>query len=118
MRLCPDLQVMFKVGDVKSEAVEEVLWTETDGLPEGVQIGDVKVEYKAAGVEDNEQLNHTAISSVEGDRDVAGVFIAWDDDDEYNDYHLAMVGDVIIRIAEGVEVKRGDLLGECRGWDG
>ena len=98
------------VGDVKTEAVEEVLWKETDGLPEGVSIGDVKVEYKAAGVEDNEQLNHTAISSVEGDRDVAGVFIAWDDDDEYSDYHLAMVGDVIIRIAEGVEVKRGDLL--------
>ena len=101
------------VGDVKVEATdetEEVLWTETDGFPEGVQIGDVKVEYKPAGVEDNEQLNHTAISSVEGDKDVAGVFIAWDDDDEYNDYHLAMVGDVIIRIAEGVEVKRGDLL--------
>jgi hypothetical protein len=75
-----------------------------------VSIGDVKVPYKAAGVEDNEQLNHTAISSVESDRDVAGVFIAWDDDDDYNDYHLAMVGDVIIRIAEGVEVKRGDLL--------
>jgi hypothetical protein len=92
------------------DETEEVLWEETDGLPEGVQIGDVKVEYKPAGVEDNEQLNHTAISSVEGDKDVAGVFIAWDDDDEYNDYHLAMVGDVIIRIAEGVEVKRGDLL--------
>jgi len=99
-----------EVGDVKTEAVEEVLWKETDGLPEGVSIGDVKVEYKPAGVEDNEQLNHTAISSVEGDKDVAGVFIAWDDDDEYNDYHLAMAGDVIIRIAEGVEVKRGDLL--------
>jgi len=88
----------------------EVLWAAGDGLPEGVSIGDVKVEYKPAGVEDNEQLNHTAISSVEGDKDVAGVFIAWDDDDEYNDYNLAMVGDVIIRIAEGVEVKRGDLL--------
>lgn len=99
-----------EVGDVKTEAVEEVLWTEADGLPEGVSIGDVKVPYKPAGVEDNEQLNHTAISSVEGDKDVAGVFIAWDGDDDYNDYNLAMAGDVIIRIAEGVEVKRGDLL--------
>ena len=99
-----------QVGDVKTEAVAPVLWAETDGLPEGVSIGDVKTEYKPAGVEENEQLNHTAISSVEGDKDVAGVFIAWDDDDDYNDYNLAMVGDVIIRIAEGVEVKRGDLL--------
>jgi hypothetical protein len=88
----------------------EVLWAAGGGLPEGVSVGDVKTEYKPAGVEENEQLNHTAISSIEGDKDVAGVFIAWDDDDEYNDYHLAMVGDVIIRIAEGVEVKRGDLL--------
>jgi hypothetical protein len=103
-------EVIDEEGNIVTEAVEEVLWAETDGLPEGVSIGDVKVEYKPAGVEDNEQLNHTAISSVEGDRDVAGVFIAWDDDDDYNDYNLAMVGDVIIRIAEGVEVKRGDLL--------
>jgi len=106
----PEFAGDVKLGDVKTEAVEEVLWTETDGFPEGVQIGDVKVEYKPAGVEDNEQLNHTAISSVEADRGVAGVFIAWDDSDEYNDYHLAMKGDVIIRIAEGVEVKGGDLL--------
>jgi hypothetical protein len=106
----PEFAGDVKLGDIKTEAVEEVLWGETDGFPEGVSIGDVKVPYKPAGVEDNEQLNHTAISSVEGDKDVAGVFIAWDDDDDYNDYHLAMVGDVIIRIAEGVEVKRGDLL--------
>ena len=106
----PEFAGDVKLGDVKTEAVKEVLWTETDGLPEGVSIGDVKTEYKPAGVEDNEQLNHTAISSVEGDKDVAGVFIAWDDDDEYSDYNLAMVGDVIIRIAEGVDVKRGDLL--------
>jgi hypothetical protein len=60
----------------------------------------------------NEQLNKTKISDVEGDKNVAGIFQSWDDDDDtwVNDYYLAMTGDFIIRIAEGVTVKRGDLL--------
>jgi len=61
--------------------------------------------------EDNEQLNCTAVSSVEGDPNVAGVFVAWDsEDDGYNDILLAMTGDFIIRIAQGTTVQRGDLL--------
>jgi hypothetical protein len=60
----------------------------------------------------NEQLNKTKISDVEGDKNVAGIFQSWDDDDDtwVNDYYLAMTGDFIIRIAEGVTVERGDLL--------
>jgi len=67
-------------------------------------------EMIAWGDEDNEQLNHTEVSSVEGDPNVAGVFVAWDESDEWGDYYLAMTGDMIIRIAAGVTVQRGDLL--------
>jgi hypothetical protein len=61
--------------------------------------------------EDNEQLNCVEVSAVEGDANVAGVFVAWDStEDDYNDILLAMTGDMVIRIAAGVTVQRGDLL--------
>jgi len=62
--------------------------------------------------EDNEQLNRMKVSDVEGDKNVSGVFQAWDDDDDTytNDFYCAMTGDFIIRIAESVTVQRGDLL--------
>lgn len=64
------------------------------------------------GEEDNEQLNRMKVSDVEGDPNVAGVFQGWDDEDEtyLNDFHCAMTGDFIIRIAQGTTVARGDLL--------
>ena len=69
------------------------------------------VEAKDAYTEDNEQLNCMAVSSVEGDPNVAGVFVNWDtDDDEFNDMNIAMTGDMVIRIAQGTTVARGDLL--------
>jgi hypothetical protein len=61
--------------------------------------------------EDNEQLNCVQVSTVEGDANVAGVFVVWDStDDGYNDILLAMTGDMVIRIGAGVTVQRGDLL--------
>ena len=64
------------------------------------------------GDEDNEQLNRMKVSDVEGDKNVSGVFQSWDDDDDIytNDFHCAMTGDFVIRIAQGVTVERGDLL--------
>jgi len=62
------------------------------------------------GDEDNEQLNKMAVSTVEGDANVAGVFVNWDDDDDWNDMNVAMTGDMVIRIAQGTTVARGDLL--------
>ena len=63
------------------------------------------------GDEDNEQLNCVQVSAVDGDSNVAGVFVAWDStDDGYNDILLAMTGDMVIRIAAGTTVQRGDLL--------
>jgi hypothetical protein len=61
--------------------------------------------------EANEQLNCVQVSTVEGDANVAGVFVAWDTtEDDYNDILLAMTGDMVIRIAGGTTVQRGDLL--------
>jgi hypothetical protein len=63
------------------------------------------------GDEDNEQLNKTKVSDVEGDPNVAGVFVSTSfSDDGPLDFFCAMTGDMIIRIAEGVMVQRGDLL--------
>jgi hypothetical protein len=64
------------------------------------------------GEEENEQLNRMKVSDVECDKNVAGVFQAWDDDDDTytDDFYCAMTGDFIIRIAEGITVERGDLL--------
>jgi hypothetical protein len=63
------------------------------------------------GEEDNEQLNKTKVSDVEGDPNVAGVFVSTSfSEDGPLDFFVAMTGDMIIRIAEGVTVQRGDLL--------
>ena len=67
-------------------------------------------DVKDAYTEDNEQLNCMAVSSVEGDANVAGVFVSWDDKDDFNDMNVAMTGDMVIRIAQGTTVARGDLL--------
>jgi len=72
--------------------------------------GNVVTEAKDAYTEDNEQLNKMAVSSVEGDANVAGVFVNWDEDDDWNDMNIAMTGDMVIRIAQGTTVQRGDLL--------
>jgi hypothetical protein len=41
------------------------------------------------GEEENEQLNRMKVSDVEGDKNVSGVFQAWDDDDDtyINDFY-------------------------------
>jgi hypothetical protein len=63
-------------------------------------------------VAENEQLNKMKVSDVEGDTNVAGVFVNWTKDEDYNsdDMNIAMTGDMIIRIAQGVTVQRGELL--------
>ncbi len=60
----------------------------------------------------NEQLNRMKVSDVEGDTNVAGVFVNWTRDEDCNtdDMNVAMTGDMIIRIAQGTTVVRGDLL--------
>ena len=80
-------------GTVMTNLDEMVEWTTEDGIKE-----------------DNEQLNKMAVSSVEGDANVAGVFVNWDDDDDFKDMMIAMTGDMVIRIAQGTTVARGDLL--------
>ena len=60
----------------------------------------------------NEQLNKVKVSDVEGDANVAGVFVNWSHDDAHDvdEINMAMTGDMIIRIAQGTTVQRGDLL--------
>jgi hypothetical protein len=61
---------------------------------------------------ENEQLNKVKVSDTEGDVNVAGVFVNWYFDEQHNvdEINMAMTGDMIIRIAQGVTVQRGDLL--------
>jgi hypothetical protein len=82
-------------GTVLSNLDEMNVYTDADGNP---------VE--------NEQLNKVKVSDVEGDANVAGVFVNWDHDDAHDvdEINMAMTGDMIIRIAQGVTVQRGDLL--------
>jgi hypothetical protein len=61
---------------------------------------------------ENEQLNKVKVSDAEGDANVAGVFVNWEHDEAHNvdEINMAMTGDMIIRIAAGTTVQRGDLL--------
>ena len=97
-------------GTVMSNLNDMIVWSHdaTDAVldDDGNEIESARDAY----TEDNEQLNHTKISDAEGDADVAGVFVAWDDRDDFNDFFLAMTGDMVIRIASGTTVARGDLL--------
>ena len=58
----------------------------------------------------NEQRNQVKVSDTEGDKDVAGLFVDWSLSQGYNDMNMAMTGDMVIRIAQGTTVQRGDLL--------
>ena len=91
-------------GTVMTNLDKMAVWTKEDGT-----------------IKDNEQLNCMAVSSVEGDANVAGVFINWNEDKEeelndpygkscVNDMNVAMTGDMVIRIASGTTIARGDLL--------
>jgi hypothetical protein len=107
--------VLSNLDEMNVYVKPTLYWTEEDELPmdEGgnptVAIGDVKQE---TSVSENEQLNKVKVSDVEGDPNVAGVFVNWDYDDvhQVDEINMAMTGDMIIRIAQGVTVARGDLL--------
>ena len=107
--------VLSNLDEMNVYVKPTLYWTEEDELPvdeEGnptVAVGDVKEE---TSVSDNEQLNKVKVSDVEGDPNVAGVFVNWtyDEAHQVDEINMVMTGDMIIRIAEGVTVARGDLL--------
>jgi hypothetical protein len=89
-------------GTVMTNLDKMAVWTSEDGK-----------------TKNNEQLNCMAVSSVEGDANVAGVFVNFNEDhdldDPYakscvNDMNIAMTGDMVVRIASGTTIARGDLL--------
>ena len=75
-------------------------------------LDDMCVWEKNGEILSNEQLNKMKVSNVEGDTNVAGVFVSWQFDEQCqsDDMNVAMTGDMIIRIADGVVVQKGDLL--------
>jgi hypothetical protein len=85
----------LKKGTVLSNLDEMNTYTDAEGNPVA-----------------NEQLNKVKVSDVEGDANVAGVFVNWSHDEQHNidEINMAMTGDMIIRIAQGTTVQRGDLL--------
>lgn len=85
--------------------------TRIDGLLKGTVLTNLD-QMAVWASQANEQLNCMAVSTVEGDPNVAGVFVNWDDDDDVftSDMNVAMTGDMVIRIAAGTTVQRGDLL--------
>ena len=105
-------------GTVMTNLDKMAVWTHAakkvgdDILDVSGNVIDQETEAQAARTEINEQLNCMAVSSVEGDPNVAGVFVNWDEDDDVftNDMNVAMTGDMVIRIAKGVTIARGDLL--------
>ena len=98
-------------GTVMSNLDSMIVWSHDAEDAVVDEDGNEITPAKDAYDEDNEKLNHTQVSTVEGDINSAGVFMAWDnDDDNYNDFYLAMTGDFVIRIASGTTVARGDLL--------
>jgi hypothetical protein len=101
--------VLSNLDEMNVYVAPTTYWTEEDELPEGVNVGDVKVETHEV---QNEQLNKVKVSDVEGDANVAGVFVNWTHDEAHDvdEINMAMTGDMIIRIAQGVTVQRGDLL--------
>jgi len=114
----------YEEGDELPIIEKATYYTDEDVLPDGVSVGDEKTAAIYASVgdektpaiaaydEQNEQLNCMAVSSVEGDVNVAGVFVNWDDDDTdfTADMNIAMTGDMVIRIAKDTTVARGNLL--------
>ena len=89
--------------------------TKDDTLVKGTvmsNLDEMNVYTKDGEPVDNEQLNKVKVSDVEGDVNVAGVFVNWtyDDAHQVDEINMAMTGDMIIRIAQGVVVQKGDLL--------
>jgi hypothetical protein len=96
-------------------------WAQTEGpkdttLVKGTVLSNLDVMNVYTDAEGNpvpnEQLNKVKVSDVEGDPNVAGVFVNWSHDEQHNvdEINMAMTGDMIIRIGQGVTVQRGDLL--------
>ena len=105
-------------GTVMTNLDQMCVWSH-DAVAEGDTIKNAMGETITATADDvadaytenNEQLNCMAVSSVEGDANVAGVFFFFfSTDDGFNDMNVAMTGDMVIRIAQGTTVARGDLL--------
>ena len=60
--------------------------------------------------EENDQLAMFKVSGTEKSKRVYGVFMSWDNDDDFNDANIASLGAFLIRIEADQTVKGGDLI--------
>jgi len=94
----------------------QTLGSKDESLVKGTVLSNLDEMNTYTDAEDNvvanEQLNKVKVSEVEGDANVAGVFVNWSYDEQHSvdEINMAMTGDMIIRIAQGTTVQRGDLL--------
>jgi hypothetical protein len=98
------------------EAVEEELWAEGDDLPEGTEIGDVKVEAVEAAeeveeveeMEAREEVTRTYMEKViNPDFDPSAVYVPRSDrKDEWT--AVGLLGKLFVEIADGHSIVMGD----------
>jgi hypothetical protein len=98
----------------------DIVSLQQDGTQEGsISVSGTTVSYNGghlsryaqiANGNTNIILKGTVLSNL--DDNVAGVFVSWSYDEQHDvtEINMGMTGDMIIRIAEGVTVARGDLL--------
>ena len=112
-------QVQFDVTDTDDEG-NEITTThkENYALGDGESVGDVitynfeGTDYQATIIqEDDVKHNKSKISDTVNAKNVYGVFMAWDnDDDTVNDMYVAQTGTFVVRMNSAETVSKGDLI--------
>ena len=112
-------QVQFDITETDDEG-NETTRTEKQSYPlgDGESVGDVitynykGTDYQATIIQEGD-VKHTKskISDTVDAKNVYGVFMAWDnDDDTVNDMYVAQTGTFVVRINSAETVSKGDLI--------
>ncbi len=91
---------------------KKVVDLEIDGVDSGDYPDFCNAYFSSGCYEDgtpltDDELNKVKVSDVEGDVNVAGVFVNWTHDDAHqvDEINMAMTGDMIIRITAGQRLR-------------
>ena len=117
--MCDWYQVQFDITETDDEGNETTTThKESYALGDGENAGDVitynyeGTDYQATIIQEGD-VKHTKskISDTVDAKNVYGVFMAWDnDDDTVNDMYVAQTGTFVVRINESETVSKGDLI--------
>jgi hypothetical protein len=112
-------QVQFDITETDDEGNETTITKkESYELGDGESVGDVitytyeDTDYQATIIQEGD-VKHTKskISDTVDAKNVYGVFMAWDnDDDTVNDMYVAQTGTFVVRINGSETVSKGDLI--------